>query len=464
MISISIDIGSTWTKGAAFRVGENSLEILARESRPTTSQNLSNAFFDVLRTLTNNEKLSPDDKRKEIKLAYSSSAKGGLEVAALGIVPEITLESARMAAYSAGAKVTRSFSYRLSRSDIRNLEESPPDILLFSGGTDGGNTDFVLENAGALAKSSVDCAIVYCGNRDLADEVEQRLAHRNLTIVENVLPNMETTNPEPAREAIREIFLKQIVKGKGLDVIVRETGVEPLPTPYSVFEFVREISQREPGWDNFVLFDMGGATTDVYSALSENLAHGAIFRGLPEPEIKRTVEGDLGLRVSAKSAEEAVSNLLSSALGGGKERAEAFSSYVDKVSRDPKYLPDDEEGKFFDSMLAGACLAQSCSRHAGRMADVYTIEGKVQVQTGRNLKEVKRIIGSGGWLAQASSFDPSQWFSKMQIDSRGKVILMPQQFAYYYDEQYVLPILANVARDFPAQAARTGVSMLVHKK
>lgn len=50
-----------------------------------------------------------------------------------------------------------------------------------------------------------------------------------------------------------------------------------------------------------MLFDMGGATTDVYSAHREAPQAGTMLRGLPEPEIKRSVEGDLGMRVSAQS-------------------------------------------------------------------------------------------------------------------------------------------------------------------
>jgi uncharacterized protein (TIGR01319 family) len=74
----------------------------------------------------------------DVTLKYSSSAKGGLAVAAMGLVPSITLESAKVTAHSAGAKIAQYYSYKLNRHDIRALEDSPPDILLFTGGTDGG--------------------------------------------------------------------------------------------------------------------------------------------------------------------------------------------------------------------------------------------------------------------------------------------------------------------------------------
>ncbi|MCZ5770918.1 glutamate mutase L [Escherichia coli] len=71
-------------------------------------------------------------------MKYSSSAKGGLAVAAMGLVPSITLETAKVTAHSAGAKIAQYYAYKLNRRDIRALEETQPDILLFTGGTDGG--------------------------------------------------------------------------------------------------------------------------------------------------------------------------------------------------------------------------------------------------------------------------------------------------------------------------------------
>ncbi|MFA9330441.1 glutamate mutase L, partial [Escherichia coli] len=91
-------------------------------------------------------------------------------------------------------------------------------------------------NARVLAESKLDCAIIYAGNRDIQDEVQEILGHKDLTIVDNVLPDLDHPNPLAARQAICDIFLKRIVKGKGLDVIVDKTGEEPMPTPWTVFE------------------------------------------------------------------------------------------------------------------------------------------------------------------------------------------------------------------------------------
>lgn len=453
MIITAIDIGSTWTKGAAFQLDANeALRLLAREARPTTVHNLAEGFLQVRDAL--------DQQAGPGTLMYSSSAKGGLAVAALGLVPDITSEMAKIAAHSAGARLSQVYSYRLTRADILALEQNPPDILLFAGGTDGGNADYLLANADALARSSLDCPIVYAGNRSVRDELAERLQGRDVRFVDNLLPEIGRPNPEPARAALRDLFLDRIVTGKGLDRIVAATGVEPVPTPYAVYEFARLLQAHQPGWDEFMLIDLGGATTDVYSCHAEQPVAGTVHRGLPEPPLKRTVEGDLGMRVSAGAAAVSGRALIDEGLGRTPERLEAFAGHVERVSANPGMLPDNAASQQFDAVLAGACLAEACSRHAGRMHEVSTVDGLVNVQTGRDLRGVKRIIGSGGYLASEPQFDPNPWLRRVRLDERGHQILVPQSVQYYRDEHYLIPLLANAARHCPEPAARAASVLL----
>ncbi|MFM8899367.1 MAG: methylaspartate mutase accessory protein GlmL [Burkholderiales bacterium] len=464
MLCVSIDIGSTWTKGAVFSLIHDDLVLLERRACPTTVDDLARGFNNVLMQLlptASLDELLALIHSGEVELSYSSSAKGGLAVAALGLVPDITLETAKMAAYSAGAKLTQVLSYKLTSSDVRALEAAPPDILLFAGGTDGGNTDYVLTNARTLAASKLNCAMVYAGNRSVRDEVSELLAHKDFIAVDNLLPCLDEPNPEPAREALRAIFLARIVKGKGLDRIIAATGIEPWPTPYAVVEYAKAIREHVPGWHEFVLLDMGGATTDVYSAHRESPTNGTVLRGLPEPDVKRTVEGDLGMRVSAAAAAESGQGLIRTALANDPARLQAFNHYVARVAAQPDHLPQDETGQQFDALLAGACVAHACARHAGRSYEVYTPDGLVRVQLGRDLSKVHKVIGSGGWLSKVDGFNPSHWLAQVAVDAKGKAVLVPTQIHYHRDADYLFPLLANVAQAHPAAAARAGVQALV---
>ncbi len=455
MIIVSIDIGSTWTKGAVFKLHSDALILQKRINHPTTVRNLADGFYTVLNDLVfdANEKL----KNGDIQLFYSSSAKGGLAVAALGIVPEVTLEVAKLAATSAGSKLTHIFSYHLTPEDIQTLEENPPDILLFTGGTDGGNSEYVLANAEVLKQSTLDCSIIYAGNRSVREKVAALLQHKKMVFVDNILPTIDEPNSDPARKAIRSIFLATIVKGKGLNQIIEDLDVEPLPTPYSVFEFSKAICFHVDGWHEFILLDLGGATTDIYSAHKENCGTDTVLRGIPEEEVKRTVEGDLGLRVSAESAADSTGGLLKEKLISKDD----FSQFISDVTRQPDFLPDEQRGQEFDQLLAGSCISNACNRHAGRKHEIWTSDGKKYVQTGRDLSKVNKIIGSGGYLANVTDFDPHCWVAKNPIDDKGRQILLPSQFNYYRDEQYLLPLLANVAQGFPEQAARYAINNLI---
>jgi uncharacterized protein (TIGR01319 family) len=261
------------------RTGGDELTLVNHVLTPTTTHHLAEGFFASLNRVLNVADARPLLHRGDVTLKYSSSAKGGLAVAAMGLVPSITLESAKVTAHSAGAKIAQYYAYKLNRHDIQALEATPPDILLFTGGTDGGEESYGLANAHALAESTLDCAIIYAGNRDIQDEVQAILGHKDLTTVDNILPDLDHPNPYAARKAICDVFLSRIVKGKGLDVIVAETGEEPMPTPWTVYELVKTISHYDSAWKEFMLIDMGGATTDVYSASANTLSGYRSARG-----------------------------------------------------------------------------------------------------------------------------------------------------------------------------------------
>lgn len=77
-----------------------------------------------------------------------------------------------------------------------------------------------------------------------------------------------------------------------------------MPTPSSVMRAMELLScgcQEEAGIGDLLAVDVGGATTDVYS-VSEGAPTqvNTVCKGLPEPFVKRTVEGDIGMRYSVR--------------------------------------------------------------------------------------------------------------------------------------------------------------------
>ena len=238
------------------------------------------------------------------------------------------------------------------------------------------------------------------------------------------------------------------MKGKGLDVIVGETGEEPMPTPWTVYELVKAISEVDSAWREFMLIDMGGATTDVYSASANTLSPDTVLHGVPEPFVKRTVEGDLGMRVSAVVVGESTQELVKVVFAQQPARQEAFYGYLRHLVAHPDYLPQSEEEKYFDSLLAGLCVGYAAERHAGTKKQVCTCVGNVDLQMGRDLTTVRKV------------FDIHHWLKYRELDDDGRRILLPTQFEYYRDAKGLLPLLANVARLDPQAAARTSIHCL----
>ncbi len=456
---LSVDIGSTYTKGALFALEGEELRLVAREIRPTSVDDLGRVFGQVREAVLAGR--AGDRPASEIPVYWSSSARGGLKIAAVGLTPDLTLSVARMAATSAGGKVVRAFSYELSAEDLSEIGSVEPDIILFTGGTDGGNSRVVLYNAAELARLSSPAVILYAGNRKVRDSIAEILRGREVVTAANVMPEVGTIDIEPARDVIRRVFLERIVDGKGLSSVVAAAGREPLPTPLAVFELVRTVAERVPGWEDFALIDMGGATTDFYShTRSFHGGDSVILRGLVEPTLKRTVEGDLGLRVSAEALVRSEGAFLEARLREAGLDAEAFKAYVGDVSRRTEYLPADERGRGFDRLLAAACVRAASLRHAGLLQRVFTPQGGFLVQRGKDLRQVKRLIGSGGFLAGLTDAALLLEACAPGSDDPDTRHLVPESPACYADAQYLLPLLGNLAADFPDAAARAAVAGL----
>jgi uncharacterized protein (TIGR01319 family) len=451
---LSVDIGSTYTKGGLFSLEGEELRLVGRAARPTTVDDLGRGFAEVRAAVL-------AGRPAGVPVFWSSSARGGLKIAAVGLTPDLTLSVARMAATSAGGKVVRAFSYELASDDLAELEAVTPDIVLLTGGTDGGNARVVLHNAVRLAETRLPAVILYAGNRKVRDEVARILDGRELVTAANVMPEVGVIDIEPAREVIRRAFLERLVDGKGLAGVVAAAGREPLPTPLAVFELVRTIGERVAGWEDFALIDMGGATTDFYS-YTESF-HGGdsiLLRGLREPKLKRTVEGDLGLRVSAEALFRSETAFFESRLDPDGQDLAALRAYVERISRATDHLPADDRGRRFDDLLAAACVRASALRHAGVVQRVYTPQGGFDVQRDKDLRRVSRLIGSGGFLAGLP--DPAVLLEVCAPGAADPDLrhLVPEAPACYADARYLIPLLGNLATEFPDAAARAAVAGL----
>jgi uncharacterized protein (TIGR01319 family) len=446
----SVDIGSTWTKGALFARSGDAFDVIGTASAPTTPEDLSRGFERVC------DGLLAGDRRTPIR--FSSSARGGLRIVSLGLVPDLTLSVARLAACSAGGKVVRAFAYRLTEAEVAEIERLDPDIILFTGGTDGGNEEVVLHNARLLAAARTGAAVLYAGNSKARDRVLALLAGRNAVAAANVMPEVGAVRIEPAQDAIRRLFLEKIVEGKGLSAVVARAGGLPRPTPRAVLDLVEAIPAADPGFGDFCAVDVGGATTDFYSCAEGLPGSGAVLlKGLREPRIKRTVEGDLGLRVSAEALFASEEGFIRGRLGSEGLPAEALPGYLRLVSSRPEHRPRSAEEEALDRVLARACVRAAARRHAGVLSRVFTPQGAVGVQRGKDLRGVRKLVGSGGFFSRASEARVLEEACGRSGGDPDERALLPEDPEVLIDDRNLFPLLGNLVPTHPGEAARTAL-------
>jgi uncharacterized protein (TIGR01319 family) len=448
-LALLIDFGSTWTKLRALDL--DSCRLIATAQGPSTVMSDVNIGLDA--ALSRLAVALGGLPAFACRLA-SSSAAGGLRMATIGLVRELTAEAARQAALGAGARLCGSYAYRLTAGDVREIEALAPDIVLLSGGTDGGNRDVILHNAQALARSVLRCPIVVAGNREATDEIVALLsdAKRWAIAAANVLPAIDTLDIEPARAAIRDVFMRRIVSAKGIDRARERIDRVLMPTPAAVLEGARLLADGAGGREGLgplAVVDPGGATTDVHSiGTTEPSEPGVIRYGLPEPHAKRTVEGDLGMRHNVATIVSAVGlDVLAARAGLAPEDA---GGALSRIQASVEMLPVTDIELQMDEVLVRAAVDIAMKRHAGTVETVYTAQGPVQMQRGKDLSAVGWLIGTGGAIVHAR--DPASILAVACSDAGDPGSLRPRAPRLALDADYLLYAAGLLAQVDPVAA------------
>lgn len=313
------DCGSTTTKALLFEKKSDRWHQTFRGEAPTTVEEpVADVTIGALNAFTEVEELSGrkivasaaadapfltsgEDSTSGIDLYLStSSAGGGLQMLVAGVVKSMTTESAQRAALGAGAIVMEAMSADDERPEherVERIRHLKPDIVLLTGGVDGGSKSHVLEAAELLLAASprprfgdtLKLPIVYAGNKEAASEVVEILGKQaQVVVVPNVRPGLDLENLSPAREAIHEFFLSHVMShSPGYGKLMGWTPVPIMPTPAAVGDIVSTYANATG--KNVLCVDIGGATTDVFSVFHSTEGESAF---------NRTVSANLGMSYS----------------------------------------------------------------------------------------------------------------------------------------------------------------------
>jgi hypothetical protein len=423
---IATDCGSTTTKAILIEKMADGYRQTYRGEAPTTveapfedvTRGVLNAIAEVeelsgRKILDGETIITPSgvggDPKAGVDIYIStSSAGGGLQMMVAGAVQSMTGESAQRCALGAGAivmDVLASNDGRLPHEKIERIRSLRPDMILLSGGTDGGTVTHVVEMAEYIAAAdprprlgmSYNLPLIYAGNKDVRPRIQEILGEKTaLTITENIRPILERENLAPARNKIHDLFLEHVMaQAPGYKKLMSWAGAPIIPTPAAVGMIMESLARRDG--INLIGVDIGGATTDVFS----------VFNGV----FNRTVSANLGMSYS-------ISNVLTEAGLPNIMRWVPFSieeqtlrnRIKNKMIR-PTTIPQTLDELQIEHAIAREALRLALDHHKSlatglkgvqqerTISDIF--EQKGSGATLIDMLKLDLIVGSGGILSHA---------------------------------------------------------------
>jgi uncharacterized protein (TIGR01319 family) len=313
---------------------------------------------------------------------------------------------------------------------------------MLAGGVDHGERDTALHNAARLLELGLATPVIYAGNVDNQAEMRRLFRGRSmpLYVVENVYPHIDDLNVEPARAVIQDVFEEHIVQAPGMEHLRDLVGGSIIPTPGAVMLCAKLLYEV---LGDLMVLDVGGATTDVHSVTpgSEELARIALF---PEPLAKRTVEGDLGVYVNMQNLTDRI----------GRETLEADLGFpLEEVVKSYRQIPKtDREIRFVERIAREAAL-RATERHAGHIRHIYGPGGRSSVAEGKDLTQVKYIVGTGGALTRLPG-RVAMMRAIAQHNETGYFLFPPETAAILVDKDYIMASLGALSKRYPEAALK----------
>jgi len=429
---LTIEVGSTITKVNGFDLlPEGRFEHVAQGFAPT-SVSSGDVRAGVDQAITDLESRYGKVAGNPQKFINSSAA-GGLRMTVHGLTYSMTARAAREAALGAGAIVKMVTAGQLDEMELEEIVSIHPNIILLAGGVDFGEKDTVLKNAEKLASLKLQAPVVYAGNSALRKHVEKIFTNAGLEflLAANVFPDVDVLNIEPLRKVIHEVFNKHIVHAPGMTYLAELTTHEILPTPGAVLRGAELFAEA---MGDCLVFDVGGATTDVHS-VTDGSPEWTSRMIEPEPHAKRTVEGDLGVYINAH-------NILDQVDENGHPAS------LDEL----RAIPETPTQKELTHWLCEKAVNIGVRRHAGVVTDLYTPSGKKQIVKGKDLTAVKWIVGTGGALTR---LEGGEEILKSICTGPGKYLLPRPDAAILLDRDYRFSALGTLAQAYPDEVRAT---------
>lgn len=468
---LATDCGSTTTKAILIEKINGEFRLAVRGEAPTTveapfedvTKGVLNAVMEVeelagRKILDGDRIITPMNGKDGVDIYIStSSAGGGLQMMVAGVVKGMTGESAERAALGAGSivmDVLASNDGRKPHEKIKRIRQLRPDMILLSGGIDGGTTKHVVELAEILAAAnprprlgqSFKLPVIYAGNNKATEKIKETLGQiTDLDVTENIRPVLEHENLKPSRDKIHDLFMEHVMQqAPGYKKLMSWTDAPIMPTPGAVGALIEMVAEKEN--ISVVGVDIGGATTDIFSVFQK--------------QFNRTVSANLGMSYSICNvlAEATLPNVLRWVPFDIDEK-ELTNRIGNKMIR-PTTVPQSLEELMIEQAIAREALRLSFIQHKSFAVNLKGVQKErtisdafEQTQSGEslvNMMELDLLVGSGGVLSHAPRREQS---ARMLIDS-----FLPEGITQLaVDSIFMMPqlgVMANIEKEELSAEAR----------
>lgn len=349
------DLGSTKTKTVAIGNIDGRYSLKAISKHDTTVEAPSN---DVIIGLENS--IGEITQDKDFELYCTSSAGGGLQILVIGLTMFDSASSGKRAAYGAGGVILDTFALDDKRNAIQqmlDISKLHPDMILISGGTDGGAITGVLRLVEILRlakpvpkfESKTKIPAIFAGNQEAAGLVQNLIGEDfELFILPNLRPSLDTENLKPSQEKIQELFMENVMEhAPGYSKLKKRVNAQIMPTPLAVLQTLQLLSQEHS--KNIFAFDIGGATTDVFSCINGHF--------------QRTVSANLGMSYSALNVmkEAGIEKLLE--LLPSRISEDELRNFIANKTLHPTITYDDTDAMMIEHALAKVALKMALKQH-----------------------------------------------------------------------------------------------------
>ena len=304
---------------------------------------------------------------------------------------------------------------------------------------------FIMKNA------PKDMSIVASGH--VEDDMDTAVYQAQQFIDQGIDAYVFISNRLAKEDESDDVFLKNIVRAKGLTRASELISGIMMPTPSAVMAAVKLLSEgtdKQSGIGELIAIDVGGATTDIYS-VSDGMPDDprTLLKGLPEPYLKRTVEGDIGMRYSIHGIVESAGGIGKIASLAGLSEARA-AELVERFASHTDLLPDSPETLALDEALACMAVRTAVTRHAGSIEETYSMLGTTYVQTGKNLTNIERIVITGGSLIHTEHTEHIASYAL--YDEKEPSSLKPKKASVLVDRKYIIAAMGLLGEHYPETA------------